>query len=201
LTNASGEALAAADGPPATPGPGDGRQPAAPGSSSARSEPVPESPAEVKLPQTFMPGCDDATAAEWADGAEVCLTAVLQTVLEDLRKDGRWRERDAAGFAVIALGRFGGRELQFGSDLDLFFLFEPRDLDPQEYERLARALLEALQFSGPDGPLFAVDLRLRPEGKSGFVASSEAACRRYYSERAQPWEFQTFLRARPVAGA
>lgn len=142
----------------------------------------------------------ERTSKEWTAVAEVCLAAVLHTIVEDLRRQCHWPAHDAAGFAVVGLGRLGGCELQFGSDMDLMFVFEPRGIDSQRYEQLARALLQALAEPGPDGPLFLVDLRLRPEGKSGFIASSEEACRRYYRERAQPWEMQAFLRARPVAG-
>src|SRR5262249_13708853 len=140
-------------------------------------------------------------AAEWSDVADVCIEAALRAAASDLRRAGHWPAEDAAGFVVIGLGRFGGRELQFGSDLDLFCLFEPRGIDPRQYERLAGELVKGLRETGPEGSLFEVDLRLRPEGKSGFVASSEEACQRYYRERAQPWEMQAFLRARPVAGA
>lgn len=143
----------------------------------------------------------EALAAEWSDVAQACLEGALRLAVEEARTSGKWPRVDAAGLAAIGLGRFGGRELLFASDLDLLYVFEPEGLHPRDYEALARALETELRTVTAEGPLFEVDLRLRPEGRSGSLVSSEEACRRYFEGRAATWEKQSFLRARPVAGS
>jgi glutamate-ammonia-ligase adenylyltransferase len=109
-----------------------------------------------------------------------------------------------AGFAAFALGRLGGREMHYLSDLDLLYVYETppgSDVSHREYEALAGALTRALQEWLREGQLYPVDLRLRPEGKSGFVVVHLDAARRYYlGGRAQTWERQALTRLRPVAG-
>src|SRR5262249_34499254 len=102
------------------------------------------------------------------------------------------------------LGRLGGRELHYGSDLDLVYLFDParHPAHPSHraYEELAAELTRSLTAITEEGTLYEVDLRLRPEGKSGFVAAHIDAYRQYYRTRAQTWELQSLTRARVVAG-
>jgi glutamate-ammonia-ligase adenylyltransferase len=140
--------------------------------------------------------------AEWSDLADVLLRGALETALTRLKDEGLWSGEDAGAFAVFALGRFGGRDLHFSSDLDLLYVFGSGDRNQQDYERLARALNEAVQQVTEDGPLFELDLRLRPEGRQGFSVASLAAARRYYGEggRGETWEFQMLTRLRFVTG-
>jgi [glutamine synthetase] adenylyltransferase / [glutamine synthetase]-adenylyl-L-tyrosine phosphorylase len=137
----------------------------------------------------------EGITAELALLAEVCLRVALAD---------RWEAADMGGFAVIGLGRLGGRELHYGSDLDLLYLFDParhpEHPSHRAYEELAAELTRSLTAITEEGTLYEVDLRLRPEGKSGFVAAHIDAYRQYYRTRAQTWELQSLTRARVVAG-
>jgi glutamate-ammonia-ligase adenylyltransferase len=99
-------------------------------------------------------------------------------------------------FATIGLGKLGGEELNFASDLDVVFVFEGEGPDAfEEAERAAGAVLEAIREAG-----FEADPDLRPEGRSGPLARSLAAYLEYWQRWGQTWEFQSLLKARLVAG-
>ena len=110
-------------------------------------------------------------------------------------------------FAVIAMGRYGGHEIGFGSDADVIFVHDPRPgLDADGDRRASEAaqavgteLRRLLQIPAPDPPLL-VDADLRPEGRQGPLVRSLAACRAYYERRAAPWEWQALLRAEFAVG-
>ncbi|MBI5846467.1 MAG: bifunctional [glutamate--ammonia ligase]-adenylyl-L-tyrosine phosphorylase/[glutamate--ammonia-ligase] adenylyltransferase [Nitrospirae bacterium] len=102
------------------------------------------------------------------------------------------------GMAVVSFGKLGGREIAFGSDLDLIFVSGG---DVQiEQTRAAEKLLRMLISYTRDGIAYSVDTRLRPAGSKGPLVSSIEAFRKYYAESAAFWEFQALLKARPVAG-
>jgi glutamate-ammonia-ligase adenylyltransferase len=121
-------------------------------------------------------------------------------------------------FALLALGKLGGREMSYHSDLDLVFVYEgegqteairaadaandcSRIDNNQFYTELAQRIIRALGQPGPLGRLYEVDMRLRPTGKSGRLVVSLAEFRRYYNEgHAQIWERQSLTRARVVCG-
>ncbi|MFA5028525.1 MAG: bifunctional [glutamate--ammonia ligase]-adenylyl-L-tyrosine phosphorylase/[glutamate--ammonia-ligase] adenylyltransferase, partial [Candidatus Methylomirabilota bacterium] len=126
--------------------------------------------------------------------------------------DGRIRE---CGFVVMGLGKLGGGELNFSSDIDPIFIYEkdgetagiPAEegrtgvLSNQEYFRkLGEMLSKSLADPAPDGHLYRVDLRLRPEGRTGAIAASLRACEVYYESWGRTWERQALIKARPVAG-
>jgi glutamate-ammonia-ligase adenylyltransferase len=105
---------------------------------------------------------------------------------------------------VVAMGRFGGHEMSYGSDADVLFVFEPAAGAGEEAAtRAAHAVAEELRRMlarpGPD-PSLQVDADLRPEGKQGPLVRTLAAYRAYYGRWASPWEIQALLRAQPVAG-
>ncbi|MEK6649365.1 MAG: hypothetical protein AABY75_00175, partial [Bacteroidota bacterium] len=113
--------------------------------------------------------------------------------------------------SVLALGKLGGQELNFSSDIDLMFSYdEDGDLPAsagrlhtyhEYYVRLAEAVVRGLsEFTG-EGHLYRVDMRLRPDGRSGPLAMSRAAMMVYYESRGAAWERQMLLKARPIAGA
>ncbi len=104
-------------------------------------------------------------------------------------------------FAVIAMGRFGGAELSYASDLDLLFVYDgtsPADFEVAE--RLGENLVRFLAGGSPASRIYPVDLALRPEGKDGPLARSLDGYRAYYARWARTWERQALVRARPVAG-
>jgi glutamate-ammonia-ligase adenylyltransferase len=104
-------------------------------------------------------------------------------------------------FAVVALGRFGGGELSYASDLDVLFVYEgegARDFD--EAERLATSLMRLVRGSTPATRVYELDADLRPEGRDGPLARSVDAFEHYFERWAEGWERLAMLRARPVAG-
>jgi [glutamine synthetase] adenylyltransferase / [glutamine synthetase]-adenylyl-L-tyrosine phosphorylase len=104
-------------------------------------------------------------------------------------------------FAVVAMGRFGGAELSYASDLDVLFAYEgSTSEDFRTAEETAEALLQFLAGRTPSPRIYTVDLGLRPEGKQGPLARSLEGYRTYYDRWALMWERQALLRARPVAG-
>jgi [glutamine synthetase] adenylyltransferase / [glutamine synthetase]-adenylyl-L-tyrosine phosphorylase len=103
--------------------------------------------------------------------------------------------------AVIALGRFGGAELSYASDLDVVFVYDgTTSSDFEEATRLAMGLRRFVAGATPAERIWNVDLDLRPEGKQGPVARSVEAYSTYFRRWALVWERQAMLRARPVAG-
>ncbi|HEX8222413.1 MAG TPA: bifunctional [glutamine synthetase] adenylyltransferase/[glutamine synthetase]-adenylyl-L-tyrosine phosphorylase [Allosphingosinicella sp.] len=111
------------------------------------------------------------------------------------------------GFAVIALGKHGSRELNYSSDVDLIFLFDPATLPLKPREepgqgalRIGNRLVELLQKRDAEGYVFRVDLRLRPSPEVTPIVLPVDAAISYYESSALPWERAAFIRARQVAG-
>jgi len=101
------------------------------------------------------------------------------------------------GFAVIAMGKLGGQELNYSSDIDLLFL---AGSDATAYRRLGERLIEALAGVTAEGFLYRVDMRLRPWGRVGALVSSLDGYAAYLGEHARVWEKQALLKARMIAG-
>ncbi len=101
------------------------------------------------------------------------------------------------GFVVLAMGKLGGEELNYSSDVDLLFVAM---LEPTAYLRLAERLIDALTRATDEGFLYRVDMRLRPWGSSGALVSSLDGHIRYLAKPARLWEKQALLKARVVAG-
>lgn len=126
---------------------------------------------------------------ELTDLAEACVEVALAGL------------DSAVPFAVIAMGRFGGGELSYASDIDVLFVYEG---DTSAHfgaaEHTAGALMAEIGATTAEGQTFRIDAGLRPEGKQGPLARSLSGYRGYYERWALTWEFQALLRARPVAG-
>ena len=144
--------------------------------------------------------------------ADAALSALLDPVLVDFRsRFGRVR---GGGMAVVVLGKAGGREMMAGSDLDLMLIYDhPEDVTEshgragsrrlpasQWFVRAAHAYIAAVTAPGIDGPLYAVDMRLRPSGNKGPVAVSLRSFRQYHATSAWTWERMALTRARVIAG-
>ncbi|HMF83914.1 MAG TPA: bifunctional [glutamine synthetase] adenylyltransferase/[glutamine synthetase]-adenylyl-L-tyrosine phosphorylase [Acidimicrobiia bacterium] len=131
----------------------------------------------------------EATERELARLADACVEAALRALGPSLP------------FAVIGMGRFGGAELSYASDLDVLFVYDGEDAaDFRAAEKVAEQLLTELGGITPEGQTFRVDPDLRPEGKKGALARSLSGYQAYYERWAQTWEFQALLKARSVAG-
>jgi [glutamine synthetase] adenylyltransferase / [glutamine synthetase]-adenylyl-L-tyrosine phosphorylase len=115
-------------------------------------------------------------------------------------------------FTILGMGKLGGGELNYSSDVDLVYIYESshghtKANDGQSsisneayFQTLARKLTQVLSQSTSEGSLFRVDLRLRPEGDIGPMAWSLDEAVNYYQTRGRPWERLAFLKARPIAG-
>jgi glutamate-ammonia-ligase adenylyltransferase len=146
--------------------------------------------------------------------ADAAITNLLPYVLADMQR--RFGAIPGGGLAIVALGKAGSRAMMAGSDLDLLLIYDhplevgeslvPRGGSAraipviQYYARLAHTFIAALTASGPGGPLYAVDMRLRPSGTAGPVAVSLAGFRRYHREQAWTWERMAMTRARVITG-
>ena len=140
--------------------------------------------------------------AELADGV---LAAALELAQLDLPADAT-----PCRLAIIAMGKCGGQELNYVSDVDVIFVAEPAELPDgtlaDEYEALqtatllARGVMRAANESTVEGTIWEVDPALRPEGKSGALVRTLASHIGYYERWAQTWEFQALLKARFTAG-
>jgi [glutamine synthetase] adenylyltransferase / [glutamine synthetase]-adenylyl-L-tyrosine phosphorylase len=120
-----------------------------------------------------------ATFAELSDVAEACLVFVTKLLASDQ-------------LTIIALGKFGGREISYGADLDV--LFVGQDV------RAAQNLMIVMAQPTAEGNIWALDARLRPEGEKNPLVCSLETYESYYASRAQPWELQALTRSRAVSG-
>jgi glutamate-ammonia-ligase adenylyltransferase len=138
--------------------------------------------------------------------ADIYLEAMLRIVWQEwARPIGLPESPEGHGFLIMALGKLGGMELDFASDLDLLFVNEDpagTAVVPQQfaYNKIAEKLMQAIGGMSRYGTVFRVDLGLRPEGNKGPLVQSASGLRDYYQHRGQLWERQALLRARPVAG-
>jgi glutamate-ammonia-ligase adenylyltransferase len=140
------------------------------------------------------------TASALADLAEAALEAALAVARSELPPDA-----PRCRLAVIGLGKCGGRELNYVSDVDVIHVAEPLDGEPAApalatAAKLAAGMSRVCSASTPEGTLWPVDAALRPEGKAGPLARTLASHVEYYRRWAATWEFQALLKARPVAG-
>jgi len=161
----------------------------------------------VQLLRRFLP--PRAAAAAFSNIADAALRALHPVVeAEFVRHHGRFA---GAGMLCIALGKLGGREMTPTSDLDLIFVYDtppesdasdgPRPLPPSQYfARLSQRLINAVTAQTAEGRLFEVDMRLRPSGAKGPIASSLKAFVQYHEEAAWTWEHMALTRARVVFG-
>ncbi len=125
--------------------------------------------------------------------AEACLRFSLEQARAELRLK-------RLPFVIIGLGKFGGKELGYGADLDVLFIGGKGDADQTEASKLASRVIDFMSRQTSAGKLFEVDARLRPDGESGPLASTAKAHRDYYIHRASLWERQALTKARFVAG-
>jgi glutamate-ammonia-ligase adenylyltransferase len=138
--------------------------------------------------------------------AEACLEAALRIAEQDLAE--RFGAADPPGFAIVGLGKLGGMELGYASDLDVVFVYRqdgtttgPERISHTEYfSKLADRTTKALTSITQEGSAYRVDARLRPGGQKGELALPLAAFETHFSRLAELWERQAYIKARPVAG-
>jgi glutamate-ammonia-ligase adenylyltransferase len=131
----------------------------------------------------------DTAGRELSSLADACVEAALHSL------------EPALPFAAIGLGRLGGAELSYASDIDVIFVYDGETAgDFDTAERIATGLVRAIGDSTSEGRTFRVDTRLRPEGNQGPLARSLGGYRAYFERWAQTWELQALTKARFVAG-
>lgn len=169
-------------------------------------------------------GQTEEIVRELSNVADVCVDAVYRLCWKQLTERlgspchldarGRWQKTQ---FCVIGLGKLGGQELNYSSDIDVVFVYSDEGYvfksEPKEgsdaghglsnhafFLRLAEAMISEISRMTPQGSLFRIDLRLRPEGDSGPLARSLDSYENYYAQWGQTWERMMLIKARLVAG-
>ncbi len=135
----------------------------------------------------------EQTPADFSAFADACLQYALEVIL-------RKNKIKSPPLAIIGLGKLGGGETTYGSDLDLFFVAGPREKNLPFLQKLAAEVMDLLSRRTEQGIVFHTDARLRPDGEKGMLVPTLDTCESYYRDRAQLWEIQTLTRARLVAG-
>lgn len=146
------------------------------------------------------------TVEEVADDLSALADATLRTTARWCWEHVRNRHREAPQFAIIGYGKLGGKELGYGSDLDIVFVYDDEDDRAAEvYAAYVRKLINWLTVKLREGDLFEIDTALRPNGNSGLLTTSFEAYEKYQlgrgSNTAWTWEHQAMTRARFVLGA
>jgi [glutamine synthetase] adenylyltransferase / [glutamine synthetase]-adenylyl-L-tyrosine phosphorylase len=145
--------------------------------------------------------------------ADHAVATALRFVLRSAAAEGKFNPRDRAhpdrrsGYFVLAMGKMGAFELNFSSDIDLIICYDPAagvlpaNVEPTpQFVRFTRRLVKLLSERTPDGYVFRVDLRLRPDPASTQIAMSTLAALSYYESIGQNWERAALIKARPCAG-
>jgi glutamate-ammonia-ligase adenylyltransferase len=169
----------------------------------------------------------EQVAAELSDLADACLAAALAVAVAESGYDPRSSGGSSKGsidrgtpsgfpgplrpdpppmrLAVLGMGKLGGHELNYVSDIDVLFCHEPvagaeAETAARAAERAARAVIRGLSAVTAEGTCFEVDANLRPEGRNGPLSRTLGSYRAYWDRWAQPWELQALIKVRPVAG-
>jgi [glutamine synthetase] adenylyltransferase / [glutamine synthetase]-adenylyl-L-tyrosine phosphorylase len=145
----------------------------------------------------------ESATQQISDLADV-VTAQALRMTEQALLEEQTGDRLPGRFAVIAMGKLGGCELNYSSDIDLVYIYEPDDEQDQAahelFHKLGRRLFTAMTAFTDEGYLYRVDLRLRPMGRSGNIAYSLQQYRQYYDTWGETFERFALIKARPIAG-
>jgi len=159
-----------------------------------------------------------AKLAETTEEISALADSLVEIALSEV--SARWREQHGAArslgpdgrlddcrFAVVSLGKLGGNELNYNSDIDLLFLYDGGVAPPGTtvsnrpyFTSMAQEIIEMLSRPTREGQVFRIDLRLRPQGHEGELAVALPRAVQYYSEIAEDWELQAMIKARHSAG-
>ena len=164
------------------------------------------------------------TVEDISNLADVCLQIAYEYANKECRKkygvpfyqdgDGNWKVSE---FTILGMGKLGGSELNFSSDIDLIYIYTSSmgETRPEEgggnpiirlsnheyFSKLAQLITKTIHEITPEGNVFRVDLNLRPEGRGGEIANSLTSCEVYYQSWGRTWERQALLKARICAGS
>jgi glutamate-ammonia-ligase adenylyltransferase len=146
--------------------------------------------------------------------ADTCLSQAVKIAEQDLARFGKPRWKDAEGverdadFAVIGMGKMGGLELNYNSDLDIIYIYDhqgytdgAKQISNHEYfAKLGQKIIMILTLQTREGYVYKLDTRLRPSGNAGPLVTSLDSFKSYHREEAQVWERQALTKARVVLG-
>ena len=148
-----------------------------------------------------------------SDFAETALSLASVHILREAAEQGAFtlanpkNPEQNSGLIILALGKLGGRELNYSSDIDLIVLYDPEKIDTEDpgglqkhFVRMTKKLVRLMEERTTDGYVFRTDLRLRPDPGVTPVALSVMAAETYYETLGQNWERAAMIKARPVAG-
>ncbi|MFQ5787879.1 MAG: hypothetical protein ACE5H1_07840, partial [Thermodesulfobacteriota bacterium] len=124
---------------------------------------------------------------------EVALELAGKVIDEEYGKHG-----SASNLVILGMGKLGGVEMSYNSDLDIIFVYEGDDQDI--YSKLGRKIISILSIPTGEGFTYKIDMGLRPSGQAGALVSSFESFRKYHQESAKLWERQALIKARPAAG-
>ncbi len=146
--------------------------------------------------------------AQYSLIADIALEALYPYVLSEMER--RYGKAPGRGMVVLAMGKLGSREMSRASDLDLVMIYDAQGVEysdgkralsaSQYYSRFTQNFIQAISVATAEGPLYEVDMRLRPSGRGGPVAVSLQGFDEYQKHEAWTWEHMALLRARVVAG-
>jgi glutamate-ammonia-ligase adenylyltransferase len=167
----------------------------------------------IALREVLPPKLGGAELPETARELSELADAVVEVVVAEATthvsgRFGALRREDGsfAKLCVLGMGKLGGLELNAGSDIDILFVYDSDDaagdVAPHDFfTRVVRRAVAHIESTAPEGMIFRVDLRLRPEGSQGALVNSLSAFERYYETWGRLWERAAMLRARPIAGS
>jgi glutamate-ammonia-ligase adenylyltransferase len=155
-------------------------------------------------------------SAQLSDVAEACFSAALRIGRAELDErfgppDRPDRPGGTARFAILGMGKLGGREIDYHSDLDIIYVFDPRGetrggtggrriTNFEYFVKLGQRIISIMTLRTTEGGLYEIDTRLRPSGNAGPLVTTLESFERYHEQSAQIWERQALIRARFVAG-
>jgi glutamate-ammonia-ligase adenylyltransferase len=168
----------------------------------------------IGISDTYGQAGQTEIATQLTNLADVCLAEAAAMAARELARYGRpcWRDPDGtirqADFAVIGMGKMGGRELNYHSDLDIIYVYDhqgqtdgERQISNHEYfAKLGQKIIMILTTQTREGYVYKLDTRLRPSGNAGPLVTSLDSFRTYHREEAQIWERQALTKARVVLG-
>ena len=137
-----------------------------------------------------------ATAREFSNLADAAIQKAYELGLKEVAPAAE----SLPAFAVIAMGKLGGQELNYSSDIDLMFVMGDEEKHAAVAHKLAEFIVNSLSRQMQNGHLFRVDMRLRPEGRFGALVRTLSSYRAYYESWAEPWELQSLIKARFAGG-
>lgn len=163
----------------------------------------------LRIGVSQLQGDIDSPTSRWlvTELAEVCLSAAVEIgKREMIRKFGSVEFYHSLPLSILGMGKLGGMEMTYLSDLDVIFIYDPptqevgRFSAHEWFTRLANRIISVLSVPTAEGTVFEIDTRLRPSGNKGPLVSSIAAFRDYHETSSELWEKQALIRARPIVG-